>query len=243
MHPTTPPVATDGGAPDEATRRAALRAGIALYTAGEFHAAHDPWEGVWLDLKDAVPDATDASDTAEGDADDDALARDEALFHGLIQFTAAHHHARTRNWSGAAGLAASAREYLAPLPDGYRGVDVAAVRAALARLAADPERVERAPAPPLSHEGERVAATDLSLDAAATAAAALAAEYALDEAVVADAGRFARAEAAAGRSRFAALLFDLLRVDTPQERRLVYDRLAGLVDRERRKEEDVEGLF
>ncbi|MFC7069143.1 DUF309 domain-containing protein [Halobaculum lipolyticum] len=229
-------VATDGGVPDESSRRAALRAGVALYTAGEFHAAHDPWEAVWLDLNAAV-------DAAGPDGAAESLVRDEALFHGLIQFTAAQYHARDRNWSGAVGLARSAREYLAPLPDGYRGVDVAGVRASLARFAADPERVERAPAPPLPHDGERVAPTSLSLDAASLAAEALADEYGLDESVVADAGRFAREEAAAGRSRFAALLFDLLRVDTPQERGLVYDRLSGLVDVERRKEEDVEGLF
>lgn len=225
------PVAADGGVPDESARRAALRAGIALYTAGEFHAAHDPWEATWLTLRDV------------DDPDDPTVARDEALFHGLIQFTAAQYHARDRNWSGAVGLADGAREYLATLPDGYRGVDVAGLRESLARFAADPERVERGPAPPMTHEGERVVPTSLSLDAASLAAEALADEYDLDDSVVADAGRFAREEAAAGRSRFAALLFDLLRVDTPQERRLVYDRLSGLVDVERRKEEDVEGLF
>ncbi|WP_435062939.1 DUF309 domain-containing protein [Halobaculum sp. EA56] len=220
-------------APDESARVAALRAGIALYTAGEFHAAHDPWEAVWLDLTE-VAAADDAPESA---------VRDERLFHGLIQFTAAQYHARGRNWSGAVGLAESAGTYLAGVPDDYRGVDVAAVRDALARLAADPERVERGPAPPITHEGERVAPGSLSLDAAARAAEALAEEHDLDADAVADAARFARAEERAGRSRFAALLFDLLRADDPGTRGLVYDRLTGLVERERRKEEDVEGLF
>ncbi|MFC7097981.1 DUF309 domain-containing protein [Halobaculum marinum] len=243
MAPDTDPTpAPDDRIPDEQTRRAALRAGIALYTAGEYHAAHDPWEGVWLELRAAIDEAAcGAPDAAT--SPDGTLVRDEALFHALIQFTAAQHHARERNWSGATGLTESAREYLAGLPNDYRGVDVARVRTALSRLAADPERVERGPAPPLAHEGERVAPTSLSLDAASLAAEALAEEYGLDESVVADAGRYAREEETVGRSRFAALLFDLLRVDTPQERRLVYDRLSGLVDQERRKEEDVEGLF
>ncbi|UIP00708.1 DUF309 domain-containing protein [Halobaculum sp. CBA1158] len=246
-------------APDESARVAALRAGIALYAAEEYHAAHDPWEDVWLDLKDAVArgDAggADANGAVAGDTDDTvetdgvagdaptSVVRDEALFHGLIQLTAAQHHARDRNWSGAVGLADGARGYLADLPDRYRGVDAAALRDALAGLAADPERVERGPAPPLTHGGERVAPTSLSLSAATLAAEALAEEHGLDAGVVADAGRFAREEEAMGRSRFAALLFDLLRADDPQTRGLVYDRLSGLVERERRKETDVEGLF
>ncbi|PSQ05184.1 DUF309 domain-containing protein [Halobacteriales archaeon QS_6_71_20] len=233
---------TEPEAPPEDERVAALRAGVALYTAGEFHAAHDPWEGVWLDVRAALGDAgTDPSAADGGDAA--TLVRDERLFHGLIQFTAAQYHARDRNWSGAVGLAGSAREYLADVPGDYRGIDVAGVRAALARLEADPERVERGPAPPLAHEGERVAPESLSLSGAALAAEALAEEHGLDADPVADAARFAQKEEQAGRSRFAALLFDLMRVEGPQERRLVYDRLTELVATERRKEEDVEGLF
>jgi len=224
---------TTSDAPDESARVAALRAGIALYTIGECHAAHDPWEAVWLDLKDVV---------AAGEASE-AVVRDEVLLHGLIQFTAAQYHARDRNWSGAVGLAESARGYLADVPDEYRGVDTAAVRDALARLRADPERVERAPAPPLPHDGGRIDPEALSLEAAGIAAEALAEEHGLDADAVADAARFAREEERVGRSRFAALLFDFVRVDTPQERRLVFDRLSGLVEQERRKEEDVAGLF
>ncbi|QZY04163.1 DUF309 domain-containing protein [Halobaculum roseum] len=228
-----------------------MRAGLALYAAGEYHAAHDPWEAVWLDIRSAVaaagdgagdPDASADIDTAD-DAAADTLVRDEALFHGLIQFTAAQYHARERNWSGAVGLAESGRGYLADVPDNYRGVDVAAARDALARLRADPERVEREPAPPLTHEGERVAAESLSLEAVALAAEALAEEHGLDADAVADAARFASEEEAAGRSRFAALLFDFVRAGDAGSRGIVYDRLTGLVEQERRKEEDVEGLF
>jgi predicted metal-dependent hydrolase len=69
-----------------------LRAGVAVYNAGQYHAAHDAWEDHWLDLEQGTDD--------------------EQFLHGLIQFTAAVHHARTRNWSGATGLASSARDYL-----------------------------------------------------------------------------------------------------------------------------------
>ena len=66
-----------------------LRAGVAIYNAGAYRAAHGAWESRWLSL--------------ERDTDD------ERFLHGLIQFTAAVHHARDGNDSGAVGLARSAR--------------------------------------------------------------------------------------------------------------------------------------
>ncbi|MFB6301121.1 MAG: DUF309 domain-containing protein, partial [Halobacteriales archaeon] len=48
-----------------------LRAGIAIYNAGGYHAAHDAWEDHWLDLESGTDD--------------------ERFLHGLIQFTAAVH--------------------------------------------------------------------------------------------------------------------------------------------------------
>jgi predicted metal-dependent hydrolase len=199
----------------------ALRAGVALFEAGRYHAAHDPWEHAWLDME--------------------AGTDDERLLKGLIQYTAAVHHARERNWSGATGLASSARGYLADVPDGHRGVDVAGVRASLAALAADPERVERGRPPALALGGERVTLADLDLAAAAPAAEALAEEEGYDERVVADAGRYAREERGAGRSRFAALVFDFLR--DGDARPLIYRRLSGHVERRRAEERDVDELF
>lgn len=201
--------------------RAALRAGVALYDAGEFHAAHDPWEAAWLPLESG--------------------ADDERLLHGLIQFTAALHHAHGRNWSGAVGLAGSALGYLEDLPADYRGVDVAAVRAHLGALERDPARVERAPPPVLTHEGETLAYADLDLEAASIAAEVLAEEYGFDEGVIAEAVDYAREELGTGRSRFAAMLFDFL--DGEPTRAFVFDRLGKHVERKRREEEDVTGLF
>jgi hypothetical protein len=200
---------------------AALRAGIALYDAGYHHAAHDAWEGTWLDL----PDGSD----------------DERFLHGLIQFTAAVHHARGRNWSGATGLATSAREYLADLPATYRGVNVDAVRRWLAGLDADPERIERARPLELTHGGEALALADLDFEATSVAAVVLAEAEGYDEDVVADAVRYAREELDTARSRFVALLFDFVR--EAADRPLVYDRLRGHVERRRRRDADVEGLF
>ncbi|MFC6725607.1 DUF309 domain-containing protein, partial [Halobium palmae] len=47
----------------------ALRAGVAIYNAGDYHAAHDAWEDVWLDLPEGTDDgralleACEASET------------------------------------------------------------------------------------------------------------------------------------------------------------------------------------
>jgi predicted metal-dependent hydrolase len=199
---------------------AALRAGIAVYDAGYHHAAHDAWEPVWLDL--------------------DQGSDDERLLHGLIQFTAAVYHARSRNWSGATGLATSAREYLAGLPDDYRGVNVDAVRRWLADLAADPERVERARPLALTHGSTALDLDELDFDAAAVAAVVLAERGGYDESVVDDAVAYAREELDTAESRFVALVFDFV---GGERRALVYDRLRRHVERRRQRDSDVEGLF
>ncbi|WP_251342239.1 DUF309 domain-containing protein [Haloplanus halophilus] len=201
---------------------ASLRAGIALYNDGEHRAAHDPWEGVWLGL----PDGTD----------------DERFLHGLVQFTAAIHHARTRNWSGASGLAASAGDYLDGLASPYRGVDVAPLRRALATLAADPEVAERRRPPPIRHEGRVPGLADLRFEAAVEAAGALADEYDYDPAVVDRAAAFAREEIEAGeRTLFTSTLLEF--VAAAEHRGLVYRRLAEHVERREREFDDVAGLF
>ena len=202
----------------------ALRAGVAVYNAGEHHAAHDAWEDRWLDLE--------------------AGTDDERFLHGLIQFTAAVYHARRRNWSGATGLAGSAAGYLAGLDPAYREVNVAEVRAYLDRLAADPELIERRRALQLRYEGEVLTPADLDFGEAAVAAEVLAEEYdRYDEGVLADAIRYAYEERRReeGRTRFVGLVMDFAAEDARRD--LVYRRLEGHVDRRRAEEEDVAGLF
>lgn len=202
---------------------AALRAGIALHNAGEHHAAHDPWEAVWLDLETGTDD--------------------ERLLHGLIQFVATIHHARARNWSGATGLATSARGYLAGLDSPYRGVDVDAARRALATLSADPEEIERRRPPPLRHEGRLLGLTDLDFEGVAAAAPALAAEHGYDEAAVDSAIAYAREEVVDGdRTLFTGALFEFVTAGEPQ-RALVARRLGRHVDRRDREHDDAAGLF
>ena len=204
-----------------------LRAGVAVYNAGGYHAAHDAWEQRWLSL--------DSGD-------------EERFLHGLIQFTAAVHHASEGNRSGATGLADSAREYLAPLPAAYHGVDIAAVRASLADLAADPTVPDGTPASgdgplALTHEGEALVPADLDLAATRVAATVLAEEAGYDEETIERAGAYARADLDDGRtaSPFVTLLFDFVR--RPDRRDVVAGRLAEHARRRHSRETDVDGLF
>jgi len=200
-----------------------LRAGIAIYNAGGYHAAHDAWEDHWLELETG--------------------SDDEQFLHGLIQFTAAVYHARRCNWSGATGLADSAREYLGALPTTYRGVDVAEVRRYLARLSTDPEQIERAGPIALTHEGEHVEPAGLAFEATAVAAEVLAEERGYGEEPIERAADYARADLDDGKtaSPFVTLLFDFVR--EPDSRDIVFQRLSEHAARRAGRESDVDGLF
>ena len=203
--------------------RAELRAGVAIYNAGEYHAAHDAWEDRWLGLESG--------------------SDDERLLHGLIQFTAAIHHARRRNWEGAVGLAESARDYLSGLPADYRGVDLGPVRSALESLSNDPEWIERRRPPRLIHEGETLALDDLEFEPAAVAARVFGEEdERFEGSVVERAIAYAEDEIESGdeTGRFVALVLAFARGD---EREIAYRRLADQVDRRRSRDRDVDGLF
>jgi hypothetical protein len=197
-----------------------LRAGVAVYNAGHYHASHDAWEAWWLDLPD-------------GD--------DERFLHGLIQFTAAVHHAHDRNWAGATGLAGSAQGYLDPLPDDYHGVNLAAVRGWLAALERDPESIERAPPLPLELDGVALLPEELEFPAAAIAAPMLAPDEET-EALLERAADYGRADIEAGKtgSPFVSFLLAFLEGD---DRPVVLQRLREHVERRGHRESDVEGLF
>jgi predicted metal-dependent hydrolase len=183
--------------------RPSLRAGIAVYNAGEYHAAHDAWEDYWLDLPESD---------------------DERLLHGLIQFTAAVYHATRGNEEGTTILAGSAREYLAGLPADYRAVNVGAVREWLARLAAAPALPAREDPLALRHEGVVVGYDDLALPATVAAARVLAGEVALDETVIDRAAALARE---AGDGEVASLLAAFLAAD---DRPAAFERLRRAID-------------
>ncbi|PSP89107.1 DUF309 domain-containing protein [Halobacteriales archaeon QS_4_69_34] len=204
-----------------------LRAGIAVYNAGGYHAAHDAWEERWL----ALDRGGDGSD-------------DERFLHGLIQFTAAVHHATERNWAGATGLAESAREYLGGLPETYRGVNVADAREYLAALGDDPELIERGPPPKLTHEARALGLGDLDVAACAVAAEVFAEAFEeFEAATIERAVEYARADFDSGEatSAFVTLVCDFVR--EPERRGLVYQRLREHTERRAARDADVEGLF
>jgi len=199
----------------------ALRAGVAVYNAGEYHAAHDAWEDRWLDLASGTDD--------------------ELLLHGLIQFTAAVHHARNRNWSGATGLAESGRAYLAELPADYRGVNVDAVRSYLGELGADPELIERRPPVALELDGRALGPGDLDFASTCVAAAVLAEEDGHED-VLDPAIEYARTDVDdRPGSQFVTFVFDYVR--EPESRETIVQRLGEHVQRRQSRDADVEGLF
>ncbi|QSG03932.1 DUF309 domain-containing protein [Natranaeroarchaeum sulfidigenes] len=201
---------------------AELRAGVAIYNAGEYHAAHDAWEERWLELEDGTDD--------------------ERFLHGLIQFTAAIYHAHNRNWAGATGLAESALGYLDGLPDPYRDVRLDGVRTYLDVLADDPEVIERRDPPELMWNGTALGLPELEVDAAFLVASVLAEEDdRWDESLVEDAVSYAREELDAAETTFLTLVLDF--VGDHENRGLIYQRLVEHVERRKHREEDVDGLF
>ena len=191
----------------------ALRAGLALYNAGHLLAAHEPWEGRWLD---APPES-----------------RSDCL-QGLIQATAAIHKARTGNWSGAVGLAESAVDYLADCDR----VAVGSLADWLARLAADPELAERERPPQLRLDGNVVTVSSLRFPALASAAAALAAVHGDD--FVDTALMYAAADLDSGAT---SPLLVPLRAYVAEGTPIAATRLERRVEKRTRRDDDVEGLF
>lgn len=181
-----------------------LRAGAALFNAGHYLAAHEPWEKRWLT--------------------DDRGDRDDCI-QGLVQATAATHKARLGNWSGAVGLAESAAAYL-------DGCDRAKLRAWLQRLASDPEVAERERPPTVDVDGEVVDIERLQFPVAAIAAAALA-ETRNDETLEA-ALEYAEADLRAGEetSPFVRLTLAYLRDDSPAVRKRLADHVERRARRE-----------
>lgn len=201
----------------DATFRNQLLAGIAIFNAGERHAAHDAWEDRWLELPAGTPD--------------------ERFLHGMIQYTAAVHHAEAGNSAGARGLATSAQAYLAELGDHYRGVALVPIRHVLGALAADPAVVSDRGVPPILLERNPASLETVEWRVTAIAGRVLAAGGPAWDVAVID-----RAIERAGRDdQYTALITDFVR--SPAQRGLIYDRLARHLERERAQDRDVRGLF
>jgi uncharacterized protein len=80
----------------------ALAEGLRHYHAGEFFAAHESWESVWLVAQEP----------------------DKRFLQGLIQVTAAFHHLQRNNPRGAAGLLQGALGRLEDYPASFGSISV-----------------------------------------------------------------------------------------------------------------------
>lgn len=161
------------------------------------------------------------------------------LFAGLAGLAEAVAAGRAGEWDQATAAAERARELLGGIENGP--VSLPPLHRWLATFLTDPESVERDRPPAVVVDGERRLPETLPLASAGLAAAAFAEQSSYDAAVVADAIRFAEREDQPDESRYATFLRDF--VGNPERRPIVFERLAGLVERERRKERDVSGLF
>lgn len=162
-----------------------------------------------------------------------------SLFEGLAALADAVAAGRTGEWDAARTAAKRARNRLAGIDGGP--VSLPPLGRWLDAFLADPEAVERGRPPAVVVDGERRLPETLPLPPAALAAEAVAETGEHDAAVVADAARFASRAAQPEQSNYATFLRDF--VGNPDQRPIIHERLAGLVERERRKERDVSGLF
>ncbi len=96
----------------------ALAEGLRCYRAGEFFAAHEHWEAVWLHAPE--PEKT--------------------LLQALIQLAAAFHHLRRSNLNGARSLLQSALKRLEPYPALFQGVAVSSLSDEIRRCLGEVEK-------------------------------------------------------------------------------------------------------
>lgn len=193
-----------------------LRAGVAVFNAGHYHAAHDAWEPSYLD--------------ADGERRD--------YLQGLIQYAAAAHHVTTGNREGAQGLADSALEYL----DGHeREIDLAPVRRWLTACREEYGEVAGERPPQLRYDGSQLDVRDLRYPAVAVAAPLVADATGYDADLLETGAAFALADLPdEPNSPFVTLVLDFLH---GERRGVICQRLDQHVTRRRAREDDVAGLF
>ncbi len=133
-----------------------LKAGIAIYNSGEYHAAHGAWERCWLKLEKG--------------------SRDKVFLQGLIQFTAIIYHGINENWKGMEGLVESSLVYLGEIPEIYRGVDIESVREYIIEMKKDVEVFSQENIPSINYEGEKMELEDLEIESTLIAAKVIAEE-------------------------------------------------------------------
>lgn len=194
-------------------------AGAAAYNTGEYAIARSVWAG--------------EDPTSPGDR------TDSPLLDGLTAFVTAVTRSRRGEWPAALNAATTAQSACEPVENGVNAVQI---QRWLVAFSADPEMAERSPPPTIAVDGDRPTPGQIPLAAAALVAGAVAETRGTDPTVIADGVRFANEHEYPERSRYATFIRDYASADANQ-RPIIFERLAGLVERERRKEDDVDGLF
>ena len=95
------------------------RQGVQLHNAGEYFEAHEALEHAWLQMQDEAG----------------------YLYRALLQVTVAYLHIERGNYRGASKMLLRIRQWLDPLPDECRGVDVVALKAMVEELRQEVQRV------------------------------------------------------------------------------------------------------
>ncbi len=121
-------VLPDRAAVESACREALLpaaEAGIAAFNRGEYYVAHEELEAAWME--------------------DQGPGRD--LYRSILQVAVAYYQVERGNYRGAVKMLLRVRQWLAPLPDICRGVDIARLREDVALVQAalvelGPQRVQ-----------------------------------------------------------------------------------------------------
>jgi len=104
-----------------------LHEGLRCFNSGAFFEAHEHWESVWLTAQE--PERT--------------------FLQGLIQVAASFHHFQRGNHAGTISLLRSAMRRLDTYPEGFAGVAVAPLRAAIRLWLDILDTPNRSPLPPL----------------------------------------------------------------------------------------------
>tara|TARA_B110000116_G_C16792429_1_gene564570 strand:+ start:603 stop:1241 length:639 start_codon:yes stop_codon:yes gene_type:complete len=121
-----------------------LKAGIAIYNSGEYHAAHGAWERHWLKINKK---------------DEDKL-----FLQGLIQYTAIIYHGMNRNWKGMEGLIKSSLRYLEKFPQNYQGIDINGIKNYLENIENNMQSFSQKEIPKMTYEGETIEISDLNIN-------------------------------------------------------------------------------
>ncbi len=200
-----------------------LKAGIAIYNSGEYHAAHGAWERYWLKINKK---------------DEDKL-----FLQGLIQYTAIIYHGMNRNWKGMEGLIKSSLKYLEKFPQNHQGVDIEGIKNYLERIENNVQLFSQKEIPKMTYEGEVIEIFDLNVNSTYIVARVLSDEiFVYDEDIIVKAIEYIRKNPKNRESRKIENLIIAFARET-NFRVNAYEQIKRRMEIQKEKLEDIEKLF